>query len=138
MKRALLMTIVLLLATACTSTTGNRGAPAASVTLTTDRESYAPGDTVSVTLTNNSDGDVGYNLCLRVLEHRTSQAWEEVGYFPQLPDVCIMPLALLRAGKQILVTAVIPGSATAGRYRFDFRGAPPEAQTTNEFTVAPR
>jgi len=133
MTLAVLASIVLP-ALACSSTVQDRNADAR-VTLTTDRSSYAPADTVSVTLKNDSDGDVGENLCNRALERLTSQSWEEVQRFPEPPNVCTMSLRILSPGESDRVEAIIPVSAAAGRYRLTFFGSPPEARTTNEFGI---
>src|SRR5665213_4065256 len=133
MTLAVLASIVLP-ALACSATVQDRNADAR-VTLTTDRSSYAPADTVSVTLKNDSDGDVGENLCNRALERLASQSWEEVQRFPEPPNVCTMSLRILSPGESDRVEAIIPVSATAGRYRLTFFGSPPEARTTNEFGI---
>jgi hypothetical protein len=125
---------IILPALACSSTVQGRDADAR-VTLTTDRSTYAPADTVSVTLKNDSDADVGYNLCNRALERLASQSWEEVQRFPEPPNVCTMDLRILSQGESVRVEAIIPASAAMGHYRLTFFGSPPGARTTNEFAI---
>ena len=129
------LTTIVLPALACSSMMQPRNSDAR-VALTTDRSIYAPADTVSVTLQNDSNADVGYNLCNRALELRTSISWKEVQRFPELPNVCIMSLSILSPGASGHVAAVMPSSASAGRYRLTFFGSPPEARATNEFEIA--
>ena len=128
------LALIVLPALACSSPMQGRDA-SARVTLTTDRATYSPGETVNITLKNGADGAVGYNLCARTLERRASVSWEQVQRFPEAPNVCTMNLLNLSAGESARVEAIIPASATAGRYRLTFPGSPPEARTTNEFAV---
>lgn len=133
MTLAVLASIVLP-AFACSSTVQGPDANAR-VTLTTDRANYRPADVVNITLKNDGDSDVGYNLCARDLERLSSQSWERVQRFPEASGVCTSELRILAPGASIQVEAVIPASAAMGRYRFAYSGSPPHARTTNEFTV---
>jgi hypothetical protein len=130
-----LLASMLLPAIACSSTTQGRDADAR-VTLTTDRSSYAPTDVVHVTLKNDSDGNVDYNLCAGDLELLTSQSWHQVERFPEPPGVCVSNLLILSPGASIQVDAMIPANAANGHYRLSYSGSPPAARTTNEFVVA--
>jgi hypothetical protein len=122
-------------ALACSSTMQPRDADAR-VTLTTDRSTYAPADTVMVTLKNEGDQNIGFSLCEGTLDLRVSVSWEEVQHFPAPPAGCTMSLQILSPGQSARGIAVIPASAAAGHYRLTFFGTPPEARTTNEFAVA--
>lgn len=134
MTLAVLASIVIP-ALACSSTVQGRDAESR-VTLTTDRSTYAPADTVFVTLKNEGDDNIGFSLCEGTLELRVSVSWKEVQHFPAPPAGCTMSLQILSPGQSARGIAIIPTSAAAGRYRLTFFGSPPEARTTNEFAVA--
>jgi hypothetical protein len=62
-----------------------------------DRTAYTSADSVTTVLRNESDRDVGYNLCVATLEKRMGGGWIAVQRNPEHP--CTMPLYALRPGE---------------------------------------
>src|SRR5829696_2459261 len=62
-----------------------------------DRREYTPQDSITTTLANTSDTDVGYNLCTSTLESRSGGAWTRVERNQQHP--CTLPLFTLHPGE---------------------------------------
>jgi hypothetical protein len=84
--------------------------------LTTDADSYASGAEVRLTLRNETDGMLGHNLCLSVLERSTVTGWVTVQRTPD--PTCQAALALLEADGTATYTTVLPSGLPAGEYRF--------------------
>ena len=84
-----------------------------SVQLTLDRATYAPGDNVTLTLTNRGQRELGYNACTRIVERESNGAWTAV---PEPDRICTMELRLLDRGQTVKEQTDLP-RASAGRYR---------------------
>ena len=84
-----------------------------SVQLTLDRATYAPGDNVTLTLTNRGQRGLGYNACTRIIERESNGAWTAV---PEPDRVCTMELRLLDRGQTVREQTDLPRT-TPGRYR---------------------
>jgi hypothetical protein len=75
-----------------------------------------PGDEVMVTLANRSDRELGYNLCVAVLDRREDGDWVE---WPEPPaEVCTMELRMLSPGETASFRHTLPPRLVAGEYRF--------------------
>ena len=125
--------ILMLLAAACGSdeprlVSGNT--TAGEVTLRADATRYAPGDKPKLTLSNNSEGDVGYNLCFAFidLERNEGGTWKPVTAHLGPPDTaCTAPLFLLKPGATANGELILPTDLAPGTYRLvhksDIEGA---------------
>lgn len=83
------------------------------VQVTLDRATYAPGDNVTLTLTNRGQRELGYNACTRIVERESNGAWTAV---PEPDRVCTMELRLLDKGQTVKEQTDLPRT-TPGRYR---------------------
>jgi hypothetical protein len=110
MKRVFLVPVLAALA-ACgpLNVVGGSAAP-----LSVDRQLYAPGDAMTLTLTNRSQDEVGYNLCPAILEVRQGAAWARG---PDLTEACTMELRLLAPGASATFPHRLPASLAPGEYR---------------------
>jgi hypothetical protein len=77
-------------------------------------EAAAARDSVRLVLSNDSNEEVGFNLCTSALERRTGAAWEPVAE----DRVCTMELRLLPVGREAAYTLGIPAGLTPGVYRY--------------------
>lgn len=74
------------------------------------------GDPITLTLTNRSDRQIGYNLCPAVLDRRVGGEWQE---HPERPaEVCTMELRILEPGASDTFRHTLPATLPAGSYRF--------------------
>lgn len=87
------------------------------VTLTLDREAYAPGSDVRMTLRNPTQHDYGYNPCTRVVERESGTSWSAV---PEPDRVCTMELRMLARGETVVTGTDLP-RVEPGRYRIALR-----------------
>jgi hypothetical protein len=110
--RILLSATIILLA-ACSSSM-QTGDPADDVRLRVSLESAAPGDSVTLTLENGSEEQIGYNLCASGLQRQTAAAWQAV----PSDIVCTMELRTLDAGGQTTWRTALPATLESGRYRY--------------------
>lgn len=107
-------------------------------TLTTEKESHSPGESVTLKLTNRSLAPLGYNLCgvqLRALGGGRIDDSDGVG-------VCTLILNRLEGGRWVTSKArPLPGGLPAGRYFYRTSIEGPDAPLTdlesNTFTVTP-
>lgn len=103
-----------------------------------DRREYTPRDTIVTILTNTSENDVGYNLCMAELEQRVGAGWTRVQRNPE--QVCILPLYTLDPGETASYrepASHVPGPGTyrlRTRIETPVRG-PAVYVTTDPFTV---
>lgn len=82
------------------------------VVLTATRGS---GDTIVITLSNQSSGNVGYNLCASGLERRNGSSWVPV---PAVPErVCTAELRILPPGTDASFRSVYVTPLPPGEYR---------------------
>ena len=78
---------------------------------------FGPGDTIRVNLSNNTEYELGYNLCLADLERRVAGGWLVVQRFPQ-GTACITPLYILQPGESTFGLQIVYPFLDSGVYRF--------------------
>ena len=91
-----------------------RRSPAGGVRLTADETAYAPGSDVLLQLVNETDGVVGYNLCMAALEQETPDGWQPAGE----SEMCTMIQNGLEPGDSAAYTKTLAADLPAGRYRY--------------------
>lgn len=69
---------------------------------------------VRLTLQNDTEHPVGYNLCASVLEFENGTTWSQVS----TDEVCTMQLLSLAAGDQSTFDKHVPAGLQAGSYRY--------------------
>ncbi|HSK20693.1 MAG TPA: immunoglobulin-like domain-containing protein [Longimicrobiales bacterium] len=111
MRTLLSSTIVLMLA--CSSSIQS-GPDAAGISLTAAPTPAMAGDSVTLTLDNSTDGQIGYNLCASSLEQQTASGWEVV----PSDVVCTMELRTLEAGSEVEYRTHLPAELAEGQYRY--------------------
>jgi hypothetical protein len=114
MKHLSLLLIALLFA-GC-GLTGSSNKSPGDVALTIDQESYELGSTVTATLANTSDQQVGYNLCFSYLERKQDNDWVSV----PTPGTCEAILKLLPPSEESQFSLVLADNlnlSTSGTYR---------------------
>ena len=84
------------------------------IQLATEPSSAAPGDTLTLILTNASQEAIGYNLCSSGLERRQGTDWQVV----PSNRVCTMELRVLEPGDQATFPVDVPDTLSTGEYRF--------------------
>lgn len=87
--------------------------PGSAVRIALDRTSYRSSDDVKLTITNDSQRELGYNACTRTVERESAGSWTEV---PEPDRMCTMELRLLAGGSTVTEQTDLPPVA-AGRYR---------------------
>ncbi len=88
------------------------------VTFRTDASAYRLGDAVTVRLTNESGGDVGYNLCFSTLQRSDGGRWLDVDRNGTGdPLACATVQLALEPGASAEERITIPANAEAGEYR---------------------
>lgn len=70
------------------------------------------GEKVLLTLRNNSDEPMGYNLCSSALQR--GPAWEPV----KTDEICTMEIRYLGRGASTTFEKTLPSDLTAGEYRY--------------------
>lgn len=85
----------------------------AGVVLETDADVYAPGGSMTLTLENQGDEPVGYNLCVHGLERRSGDAWTSV----ESERVCTAHLEMLEPGQSAAYGTTVPADLASGEYR---------------------
>lgn len=135
LTRTILAALVPALLVACASA-GSRSAPPG-VTLSITPERPTPGSSATLTLRNDSEDLLGYDLCTSGLFRRTGEdAWEPV---PE-DRFCTMELRTLPPGEQATFPIELPTGLVTGTYRYQTtvelmdRGTR-EAVATAPFTV---
>ena len=102
--------------------------------LTTDRPSYAAGDTVVVSVANDGRSDVVYGACpAYAVERRDGLGWRAAAA-PPPSRPCIAIGYLLPPGGTTAVRAALPAALAPGRYRVRFAGAF-QGAVTSAFTL---
>jgi hypothetical protein len=84
------------------------------VALTLDRSSYAPGDVVTLTLTNSSADRFFFNPCPRAIEREEGGGWAPVDEGQRM---CTMEAWILDANGSRTAPTELPASLRPGRYR---------------------
>lgn len=139
-RRAAAAPLVALLAmgaAACESATGP-GAEEINVTVSTDQPSYAPGNEIVISYTNETSAEVGYNLCWAWLERQQNGAWVRIENQPG--HVCTAELRTLEPGATATERFPLPETLAAGQYRIrthieSFVTGGRVVVTTNTFTI---
>ena len=70
--------------------------------------------TVKLTLSNESDGPIGYNLCTSALQRRTAGKWNGV----ETGDICTMEIRTLQKGGIATFDKTLPEDTMSGDYRY--------------------
>ena len=78
---------------------------------------FGPGDTIRVNLSNNTEYELGYNLCLVDLERRVDGSWLVVQRFPQ-NTFCTDQLSILQPGESAFGLQIVYPFLDSGIYRF--------------------
>lgn len=96
--------------------TGASGAPRG-IMLTTDRQTYAAGEDVTLILRNETGYELGHNMCSdSVLERREDGHWVEESLEPR--DPCTALLALMPPGGTAAQAFLLHPQLPEGEYRF--------------------
>lgn len=113
--------------------------------LLTDRTAYVSESSVTVTLRNDGDVRIEYNLCVSYLEGSDANgAWTTTRTYPDQGEICTQELRLLAPGESTEARRLLPKGLIPGTYRLRFTtvrsrqrsGALPRgALATNEFQV---
>lgn len=112
--RLLTLTLLAVAFVACT-TTGS-GAGSNGVTMTVTPERAEPGDSVTLVLRNDSQDELGYNLCTSGLLRRTDgDAWEPV----PSDRACTRELRMLSPRQRATYDLDLPAGLAPGTYRFE-------------------
>ena len=82
-----------------------------------DRTTYRSRDDVKLTLINETQRELGYNACTRVVEREAQGRWTAV---PEPDRVCTMELRLLSGRATANEQTDLP-ALSAGRYRIALR-----------------
>lgn len=98
-----------LLLCACSSLQSGAG----DVSLAIEPGAAAPGDSITLTLTNGTAAPIGYNLCTTGFERQEGSGWEAV----PADRICTMELRTLEAGQQTRYRSTLPTSLPPGEYR---------------------
>ena len=112
--RALGFAAALLLPTACSGPFDSQTPPG--IEFQVADELFGPGDTIRVNLSNNTEYELGYNLCLADLERRVDGSWLVVQRYPQ-DTACITPLYILRPGESTFGLQIVYPFLDSGVYR---------------------
>jgi hypothetical protein len=98
--------------------------PQGTVTLRTNAARYGPGDKPTLTLRNDTEGRVGYNLCFVFihLERREADTWKAVvaSLGPEGAG-CTLPGYSLQRGETATGEVQLPSDLSVGTYRLTHR-----------------
>lgn len=107
---------------------------ATTITITTARMSYAPGEALVVTLRNDGTSPVAHSFCPQVLERRAgATGWTTVASYPPPGAGCTMELQTLAPGATVTVRLTLPGTLVVGEHRVRFPGV--GDRSTNPFAI---
>lgn len=90
------------------------GNPVTDVTLTVTPAAAAPGDSITLTLSNTAAERIGYNLCTSSLERQRGESWDVV----PADVVCTMELRMLDPGATADYRTALPPTLAPGSYRY--------------------
>ncbi|HEX2167968.1 MAG TPA: hypothetical protein VHG09_12110 [Longimicrobiales bacterium] len=110
--RILLSAAVILLG-ACSSAMQSSD-PADDVHLTVAPENATPGDSMTLTLRNETTEQIGYNLCTSSLQRQTAGGWATV----PSDVVCTMELRTLEPDQEASYRTALPDDLASGQYRY--------------------
>lgn len=116
MRRLINSALPALVALAVLSGCSAFGPDASHVVFETAAAEYAPGAEVSARLANDSDGDVGYNLCFTTVEAK-ADGWEPIDRPDEEARFCQAILLGLEPGGVAETTVALPADLAAGEYR---------------------
>lgn len=107
----------------------------AAAALTTNKASYAPGETATVTLENRGTQSIGYNFCVDLrLEQQIDAEWKQV--VDGADGVCTMQLDVVGAFAERSTQQALPANAR-GTYRFTLRAEVPVGGGSQVVTSEP-
>ena len=97
---------------------GTEEAPTADrlVPFQTERTNYSPGDSVTATLTNTTEYELGYNLCFATLQRDTDSGWEQTDR--DMEGYCLAIQYHLKPGKEATYDYHLPDQLPDGEYRY--------------------
>jgi hypothetical protein len=107
--------------TACGGLLGRSGS-ARTYEITTNRSTYARGNTGEATIRNASDDRLEYNLCPRRLERRVGNEWAPAFEWPTAGGACTAEARTLDKGGSVSTLFEIPTGVPSGTYRVIFTG----------------
>ncbi len=81
---------------------------------------FGPGDTIRMNLSNNTDNELGYNLCVADLERAVARLWVVVQRLPE-SGACILLLVILPPGESATGFQLVYPFIDSGVYRFRAR-----------------
>ncbi len=111
------LTVLFLVAVACSDHAANPDENCLCASLSTDKNNYGAGDIVVITLVNTEDFPMGADLCQSQLETGKNGSWQSV--VPQQPPECPLDLqAPLQRSEQMRFPYRLASSLLPGEYRF--------------------
>ena len=99
-----------------------RGGSSRAYEITTNRSTYARGNTGEATIRNASDEKLEYNLCPRRLERRVGNEWAPAFEWPTAGSACTTEARTLEKGVSVSALFDIPTGVPIGTYRVVFTG----------------
>ncbi len=99
-----------------------RGGNSNDYQLTTNRTSYARGNTGEITVRNIASKSVEYNLCQRRLERQANKYWVVAFEWPVAGGACTTIARTLNKGESVRTLFDIPTGVPSGTYRLVFTG----------------
>lgn len=99
-----------------------RGGSSRAYEITTNRSTYARGNTGEATIRNASDEKLEYNLCPRRLERRVGNEWAPAFEWPTAGSACTTEARTLDRGVSVSTLFEIPTGVPTGTYRVVFTG----------------
>ena len=116
-----MLTLVLCVLTAISCVTGGTSEEEAEVTVTLDRDAYAPGDTAHVVIERTVAGEIAYCFyCDAFVEARCDTAWT-LTYEPDCTNVRIRPTRLSEGESRVESFVIVPPREGCGPYRLRLR-----------------
>ena len=117
----IILPVLIIAVAACGPSSGRRPA-SGEIALAVQPAAPSPGDSVHLTLSNRTAGQVGYNLCTSRLERQTGAGWEPI----PSGRVCTMEIRGLPAGEEADYTLALPADLEPGSYRYATDVEPPD------------
>lgn len=127
MRNGFVTALLIVLSAACTAAPIGEGASlgrdnaADGITFAAERDTYAPGDSITVSLTNETGSPVGHNLCFAylALEHWSGAEWMpvRVSLAPAPDFTCGAIQWQMPPGAQATGRAFLPHTLSPGTYR---------------------
>jgi hypothetical protein len=114
MQHVLAMTLIVLLGCAPAGDSDQTAMPTAEVAMSVEPSNATAGDSLTLTLSNESSGPVGYNLCSSRLERSAGNDWEPI----RENRMCTLELRTLPPGEQTTYSVQLPPTIEPGEYRF--------------------